>query len=494
MQRIKIGEQELSPTELVELAAVDSDLYSRVFFPRTARQATPLFHREMWNLMESPGDRYIAFKVFRGGAKTTTTRLALSKRIAYAISRTIMVVGKNQDHARRSVEWLMKAVEFNKLWRETFGLTKGKKWTGTEIEIFHGIDEVPIRVLAVGMTGSVRGVNIDDYRPDFILMDDIIDEEMAATAEQRQKTEDLVFGALKESLAPESEAPTAKMALLGTPIAQGDIMDVVSRDPEWKCVTYGILDENGQSRWPERWSTEKVLQEKHAAIQRNQLSLWLREKQCEIISRETADFDGSWLQYWQVLPERMNIVLAVDPVPPPSEKQIKTGLRDKDFEALAVVGEWQGRCYVLETVKNKGHNPDWTIAEFFRLKAKWRPRLAAVEGVAYQRTLKWLLEQEMQKRREYIQIDCDADRRSKRDRIVQALHGVAANRMLYCHPSQVDFIEQFSAYPAVQHDDVIEAVAVATAKALDMNVIEGDFGIENEEEIPALPDNWRAAP
>ena len=39
--------------------------------------------------------------------------------------------------------------------------------------------------------------------------------------------------------------------------------------------------------------------------------------------------------------------------------------------------------------------------EFFRLCLKWRPRIVTVETTAYQRTLKWLLEQAMKSRRQY---------------------------------------------------------------------------------------------
>src|SRR4030066_1381637 len=205
----------IAMAELVTLAAMDSELYARVFFPKTVRQTSPPFHREMDAVLDDDS-RLVAFMIFRDGAKTTKVRLFNSKRIAYGISRTIVVVGKSQDHARRTIEWLMRAVEFNSTWVQTFGLRKGTKWTSEEIEIFHGIDEVPIRVIALGITGSTRGINVDDYRPDLIIIDDPCDEENTATPEQREKTSERVFGALAKSLSPATECPDAKMALLQT--------------------------------------------------------------------------------------------------------------------------------------------------------------------------------------------------------------------------------------------------------------------------------------
>jgi hypothetical protein len=62
----------------------------------------------------------------------------------------------------------------------------------------------------------------------------------------------------------------------------------------------------------------------------------------------------------------------------------------------------------------------------------------------------------------------------------------------------VDFIQQFTDYPDVNHDDVLDAVAMAIDMAgrnADTNVIEGHFDeiVEDEREIPELPE-WRTCP
>ena len=178
--------EEMGLAEIVELAAVDSTFYAHHFFPKAFRQGTPDFHKELWGVLEHPGNRHVAIKVFRGGAKTTLLRCFTSKRIAYGISHTILFVSETQDHAIRSVEWIKKAVEFNRQWSEVFQLRPGKKWTGAEIEILHGVDDYPIRIIALGITGQTRGVNIDDYRPDLIVVDDPCNEENTATPEQRK--------------------------------------------------------------------------------------------------------------------------------------------------------------------------------------------------------------------------------------------------------------------------------------------------------------------
>ena len=268
--------QKIELSEAVQLAAIDTDFYGRFFFPQTIRQKSPPFHALMDAKLEGPS-RKVSFMVFRDGAKTTKLRIFLSKRIAYAISRTILIVGKSQDHSRRTVEWLMSKVEYNSLWANTFALRKGKKWTSEEIEIFHGTDDVPIRVIALGITGSTRGINVDDYRPDLIVIDDPCDEENTATPEQRQKTEDLLLGSLNNSLAPASEFPRAKIVLLQTLLHPEDVISKCDADPSWDSVRISVFREDGTSSWPDRYPTKDLLREKEGYIARGKLPLWMRD-------------------------------------------------------------------------------------------------------------------------------------------------------------------------------------------------------------------------
>lgn len=504
---------DVSVEDIVNLAADDSIFYSQYFFPRAIRQAVPDFHAVMWAALEGsrglllPGNvvvpevppRYVAFEVFRGGAKTTLFRIFASKRIAYSISRTMLFVGKSQDQARRSVEWLMTQVEYNKVWANTFGLRKGKKWTSEEIEIYHGADDVPIRVIALGITGSTRGINVDDYRPDFILVDDPCDEENTATPEQRKKTADFFFGSLQNSLAPSSESPAAMMGLAQTLLHPEDLISLCRKDPLWRSAVFPIFREDGSSQWPERWTVDELEKEKAGFVARGKLALWMREMECKIVADELSAFKQTSLQQWEVLPpmDELTCYMAIDPVPPPSERELANGLYGKDWECLAVIGRWDNaasgetRYFLCEYVANRGHDPDWTVMKFFELADRWNVRLVKVETVAYQRTLQWLLEKAMQRKRRYIPLwQGKQDKRKKSYRIIDTIGAVVQHRQLYVHASHTDFVEQYIAYPNVAHDDIIEAVSDALGMAVEHGGIYGGSLknlIEAERDIPDQP-------
>lgn len=456
--------ENISIPELVRLGALDPLFFIRTFFPRTFRQPTPQFHRDILAALENPDFRHVAIEVFRGGAKTTLLRAYAARRIAYGLSRTVLFISRSQDYAIESVVWIQKQVQNNRLYADTFGLRPGLKWTLENSEIVHGVMQHSVRVLARGITGQNRGINIEDYRPDLIVVDDPDDEETTSTEEMRKKTSALFFGAIEKSLARPVDAPHSKIVLLQTPLHRDDLVESCLRDPAWHGLRFGCFDETGESRWPEQFRTEDLLNEKQSAIRRNQLSLWMREMECKIVSSETSWFRANWLKYWDRLPDGLSIYMVIDPAPPMSE-QARTKGRDTDPQAMVVVGFKGPECYLLDYSLVRDANPEETVAEFFRLADKWRPLMVGVESVAYQRTLAWLLRDKMRVIGRFYVIHEIDDKRKKADRIRHALSGRASNGYLLVRAEHTDFIAQFTDYPQIKHDDLLDAVAMAITMA-----------------------------
>lgn len=484
------------PQEAMLLGAADPAYFARYFFSRAIKQGTPEFHYAMWAALTDPQWRHVAIKVFRGGAKTTLLRIFTAMRIAYGISRTILYVSEAQSHSAKSITWLKKAVEYNYPFANTFGLRPGAKWTEEDIEILHGPLGHSVRVIAHGITGQNRGINIDDYRPDLIVVDDPCDEENTATKEQRDKTSSLFFGALEKSLAPRSESADAKMVLLQTPLHREDLIESCMKDPQWSSLAFGCFDERGNSRWPQRFPTEELLMDKEAHIRRNQLSLWMREMECSVISPEKRAFKEEWVRYWDTIPEEMLVYMAIDPAPPLSDVARAKGY-DRDWQAMVVVGRYKGKAFVLEVSLAKDQNPEQTAMEFFRLATKWRPRAIGVESIAYQRVLAVFLRQKMAQTGKYYFIQELTDRRKKDDRIRQALVGIASAGQLYFHRSHTELVQQFLDYPETSHDDALDALAMAMdlAGPARLTDLETEYRRieEDERDIPALT-SWRSCP
>ncbi len=455
--------------------------YGRLFFPRTVRQSGPDYEDDMDSALAG-SDRYVAFKMFRGSMKTTKLRLLMSQRIAYGVSRTILVVSETQPHSVRSVRWLRRQIMYNKEWAGAFDLRVGEKWTDDYIEIFHGVEQIPIAVIALGLTGQTRGINLDDFRPDFILVDDPCDDENTKTEEQKKKVNSLIFGALKQSLAPPTEAPLAKLVIAQTPLADGDVIDVATKDPSFIVREYGCFNEQGMSRWESRFPTAFLKKEKADFIHRNQLGIWMREMEIRIVSTELASFNKSWLNYWHTAPEYMRVVLAIDPASSDSATA--------DHHVTAALGQYGKSIYLLDYKAAEKNAPDQMIANFFELAYTWKPMGVVVEAIAFQRILAWILREAMKAKRMYLPIfEIKGDRRSKSDRLIQTYQtsGLAPYGNLFVRPEHTDFIEQFCMFGpnGEMKDDEMDAVArgVEYLLGLGVHTIDGEFEQLDDDDV-----------
>ena len=484
--------EDYTAEEISTAAMIDGDFYGRFFFPKTSRQSAPAFHHEIDDVLERPENRYIAIEAFRGSAKTSKLRLLTSKRIAYGQAHTILFLSDTEGHAVKSIQWLQSAVTHNRRWADFFKLRPGKKWTENDIEIIHGVEEYPIRVIGAGITGQIRGLNVEDYRPDLIIGDDMENEENTATPEQRNKVSNLFFGAVAKSLAPVSENPKAQLIALGTPLHQEALIEVVRQDPTWTSRRYGCFTPDGQSRWPERFPLEELLREKESYVARNQLSLWLREMECRVISPETAAFRIEWLNYWDVLPDSLVHYIAIDPAPILSDTAKQKRLTT-DYQAVVVIGVSGKKVFLVEYSLVRDQNPEELAMEIFRMLDQYKPVAVGVETVAYQKNLEWYLRKAMEERNRFFYLRPIKDRRAKHVRIRQAITNRASNRLIYVHRSHNEFIQQYVDYPDVSYDDLLDGFSIA----LDM-IDPGMAGVGAEDYTDVvsepLPNSWRSAP
>lgn len=498
---------QITTKELVDLCALDDGLFAKSFFPQAVRQASPPMHAVVDAELNNPSTRFLNLLLPRDFAKTTKLRLFAAKRVAFGLSRTILYVAASEIKATQNVNWLRnrigekmnaQGVFVPPFFSQVFGLKKGTKWTETELEVQHPLLNQAIWILGVGITSeSVRGINFDDYRPDLIILDDVLTDENGATKEQRDKITNLVDSAIKNSLAPRADSPNAKLVMLNTPQHSDDITAKAARDPDWKTIRFSCwtpateslpLNEQ-ESAWPERHPTPSLRLEKSNAVAANRLSAFIREKECRIVARESSMFKPEWLAFYgdTELPPNGLTVLAIDPVPPPTEGMTKQGkVLSSDFEVHTVWRRYGDRFFLLEMAMMRGHQPTWTTSKSFELATRWRVNWFSVEGVAAQKYLKFILEQEMIRRQTWFTINLFSDIRSKPVRINSILATPASMGRIVVRSEHSDFIQQWNEYPNCDHDDILDSAAMGVASLSKpwMDVADEHGIIDNTNVVP----------
>lgn len=479
--------------EAILLGARDIPTFGQIWFPKAFRQASPPMHYEMSAALQNREKRLVGLKVFRDGAKTTLARAYAMQRIAYCISRLILLVNINATKAEQSLRWIKRQVEYNTPFAQAYKLRKGDKWSDSWITVINSQGET-VNVIAMGISGGLRGFNLDDHRPDFILCDDICDAENTATEDQRAKTNEALFAQLVRSLAPASEAPLAQLVLIQTPINDFDAISMAERDPSWRVVSFSCFTPDGQSSWPARRTTDDLLKEKAGYIGRNMLAMWLAEMEVTIVSSELKAFIAGWLKTWQVYPEDGQTLIVCDPAS--SEKD------SADFFAIAVLKVYRSKFYLLAYHLERGLMPDAACDKIFEYHRTYGARDVVVETVAYQRILKWYLEGQIRAKRTYLNVHSYDDKRRKEDRIVQAITMVAPYGNLLIGENHQEFIEVFTLFgPGYKGKvDLLDAVSIGISHIFSRGGssvdIEGDYQRlrEEEETLPDINEAFQGAP
>lgn len=165
-------------------APKDRTAWLNTIFPRTFTKTFADRQLALWDWVDSfepeqrpPTAAYVNIEP-RGGGKTTTAETAVIRAGALESRKFVLYVRGTQDKANESVKNIASKLESRQV--ETYypdlasrslgkyGHSKG--WTVSTLRCKNGFN-----VVALGLDAAVRGVKLEDYRPDWIIFDDIDD-------------------------------------------------------------------------------------------------------------------------------------------------------------------------------------------------------------------------------------------------------------------------------------------------------------------------------
>jgi len=154
-------------------------------FPRTFKKPFAVRQAEFWRWVEGiePDTKPTPSAFFaiwpRGSGKTTSAETAVSRVGAKETRKFVLYVRATQDKANESVQNIAALLESREIERYYPALASRKVgkygnargWRLDMLRCGNGFN-----TLALGLDAAVRGVKLEDYRPDLIVFDDIDDE------------------------------------------------------------------------------------------------------------------------------------------------------------------------------------------------------------------------------------------------------------------------------------------------------------------------------
>jgi hypothetical protein len=253
--------------------------------------------------------------------------------IVTARQRYALLIGASGDSARENLINIKIELEENDNLLEDFGELKGAVWRDDRIELANGTC-----IQAKGSGASMRGTRFRQYRPDLIVLDDVLKDDAVESPSQRDKIsrwlKRVVFNLGK----------TAFIIWVNTIFHSDDPISRLIDEVEagtlkrWIAVRLSCYRPDDSPLWPEYWSAE-ALEEKRESLGFDSFSTeWMNEP----LSDEQRIIQKAWIKAheYRELParEELRYFCGVDPA---------TGKHDRTSEVPIAVHRRTGIIYVL---------------------------------------------------------------------------------------------------------------------------------------------------
>lgn len=191
-------------------------------------------------------------KIARGHAKTSHNGLINLLRLkALGKVKFVLIVGKSQNDAVRTLSKLQAHLQYNKRYIADFGeQVKDGDWAEGEFSTIDGV-----KFMAIGRGQSPRGLNSDDsFRPDYILLDDIDDDELCRNPSRVSDLIEWIYDALINAM----DMGRGRFVVIGNLISKNSVVQHFSEKKSMYHIQVNVIDENGDVAWKEKYTLAEV--------------------------------------------------------------------------------------------------------------------------------------------------------------------------------------------------------------------------------------------
>lgn len=443
-------------------------------------------HKEIAKQLLDPNIKRLALAAPRGHAKSTLVSFFNILHAAlYKRKKNIVIVSASEALAVSFLRRIKTELEFNPKIQILFGPQKSEKWSETEIILSNGV-----AIHAKGRGAQLRGLISGANRPDYIVLDDIEDEELVRSEIRRADLEQWFNSTVIPTVAPK----LGQIVLIGTILHQDSLLNsVLTTYKDFTTAKYSALDENDQPIWPEKFTKKFLNKIRDSYIARHQLPSFYMEYMNDPSPVESAVFHDRDFQFYNPdhMPDRRTLTVEVS-------IDLGGGSTKKggDYTAIVVTGTSRNnKVYVLEVIAEQmGTDTDRLINLMFEVNSRYTPQTMFVEKTMATNFILATLETEQLNRGQYMPIKLITPPRgagkragmsdAKFQRISALAPQVRAGNILFL-PNQHRLFKEAYDFPRGKHDDVLDALAY-TWMFGHRSVIEEEQEEEEEPEFTPL--------
>jgi len=442
----------------------DPLFFGQVFFPDVFYSEPAEFHYDMAKKIFNSKKRNVVIQVPRGFGKTKVVSFLFAIFAAVVLGyKYLMIISVSGERSRQILRYIQLALK-SSLFVKFYGDLQGDFWAKDKIHLKSdkfGIDAI---IEAKGAGQQIIGSSGWNTRPEFVVLDDIEDSEIARNKDRVDQLERWFADELNPAvqLKPvENRKP--KIIILGTPFAPdcfmqratkwGDVVDVVK---------YPALNKEGKSIWESGMPTEELIKKRNELIASNSYGSWLSQYMLDPKAEQSIKFDTekiTWIskQEAQKVLKQAKIVITVD--------MAYTKKSYSDYTGITVVGHFPHS----EMIVYKAFRGKFTQHELYEKLADLYEKYQFVLDGIYVESLQFMMVQSLFnelniRNNRYLEIYPikENTKRSKENRIGRLSPYLELGYLKMVEGEVDDLLKEMAIWSPDQknqHDDTLDALA-----------------------------------
>lgn len=360
----------------------------------------------------------------------------------------ILLISNTGRLAEHWLSLIKEEIENNPDIHHDFGNLKGTIWRHDKIKLSTGI-----QIVSLGLNYQIRGTGWAK-----VIGDDMEDDEMVASADQREKFSDWWNAAMMGRMHPHTT-----VVLIGTflsPLCTIKKMydNVDGQYDAWWRTKFAALDEKGESTWPARWPTEVILEQRREMGDK----AFLAEKMNEPIFGEDHIVRPEWIKRYKTLPENLFVITSFDSSSGQS-KEVGDYCAHTTWGLKFSKEDPPGDIYLIDN--DRGRWPLYDkIRVLFDKDDLHNPTENLLESDAYGKELKEALTKEADRRGKYFPKRLIKVDKNKARRLGAVTDLFQKGKVWFPERGAervIDELLQFSATHEIDHDDYVDSTSQA---------------------------------
>lgn len=462
--------------------------FIQFFLPEELDLPIPDFHIESWELLTMEHVQNVALALPRGHAKTTLMKLVCLWHFLFTPKRFIIYVSNTAAiaaEACKDIANYIRSANFRSVFGTVIFETEQDQRGFYKFRLYlpdaaGNIKEKYCILRAIGAGQQVRGLNIDNTRPELACVDDLEDDDNTATALLQRKLIVWFYGPFLKALSRKNP----KIIYAGNMLSNtGLLYYFCVKSTVWYSIRYSCLRADGTPLWADMWSLLAIRNDYQEYQQQGLVARWFAEMMNMPMAEGLGLIKGSEIPYVEPIePGQQEMAfITLDPA------VSKTTYANNS--ALVVHVYLNGIWRIAEHVEGK-YTPDILFHFIIAMCQKWNTRAVGIEAAGYQTVLEFVFKLLMTIHNDHFNVCMVPHKnRSKTERLI-AWCAVLRKRIWALQIGDMAITEQLLAYdPGKVNnvDDLIDSCSMGvTMTELYMPMIVQTFEVDPAQYKPRL--------